>query len=291
MGILYDTSKKKWKVDYEKTDYKTDFKTNRPESEKYRVKVSDKCDKRNAYGNCVGKTKYETRTRTLNSNILANKEGKKLNKENRELNQKNKYLNDGYKKTLDIARITKGSDYVKRRDKIRNIKNVDKKALKKIENSFKDFYRTEKLKEWDVKLGAKPPYGSFDPTYYGKTNPTVAEAWKAAVANDDIDITERYGSSGGYYLGHYTNQGKAAGNRGNAAEELTAANIYSEKPTDKDFEDIRTLQLGVDTGSQTDRLLRVPEVAAQWEKAKRDDPYWEKLAKENFLDVTKFLLC
>ena len=287
MGILYDTSKKKWKVDYEKTDYKTDFKTNRPESEKYRVKVSDKCDKRNAYGNCVGKTKYETRTRTLNSNILANKEGKKLNKENRELNQKNKYLNDGYKKTLDIARITKGSDYVKRRDKIRNIKNVDKKALKKIENSFKDFYRTEKLKEWDVKLGAKPPYGSFDPTYYGKTNPTVAEAWKAAVANDDIDITERYGSSGGYYLGHYTNQGKAAGNRGNAAEELTAANIYSEKPTDKDFEDIRTLQLGVDTGSQTDRLLRVPEVAAQWEKAKRDDPYWEKLAKENFLDVTK----
>ena len=88
-------------------------------------------------------------------------------------------------------------------------------------------------------------------------------------------------------LGHYTNQGKAAGNRGNAAEELTAAKIYSEKPTDKDFEDIRTLQLGVDTGSQTDRLLRVPEVAAQWEKAKRDDPYWEKLAKENFLDVTK----
>ena len=29
-------------------------------------------------------------------------------------------------------------------------------------------------------------------------------------------------------LGHYTNQGKAAGNRGNAAEELTASKIYSE---------------------------------------------------------------
>ena len=63
MGILYDTSKKKWKVDYEKTDYRTDFKTDN-ESEKYRVKVSDKCDQRNAYGNCVGKTRYETYTRT-----------------------------------------------------------------------------------------------------------------------------------------------------------------------------------------------------------------------------------
>ena len=269
MGLYYDSSKG-WKL----------------KKEKYKKK---KCSGWWPFRSCWN----ETRTRTVEDtkknreNAIKNSTNKKNNKENKALNKKNTALNDAYKTTLSAANSTKGGDYVKKRELIRKVGGVDKKVLNKLEDSYKDFYRKEKLKTWDVSKGAKPPYGTFDPKYYGKTNPTVAEAWKAAVADDDIDITERYGSSGGYYLGHYTNQGKAAGNRGNAAEELTAADIYSEKPTDKDFEDIRTLQLGVDTGSQTDRLLRVPEVAAQWEKAKRDDPYWEKLAKENFLDVTK----
>ncbi len=289
MGLYYDSSKG-WKLKNEKTNYKTDYRTNYPtdltKKEKYKV---EKCSGWWIFKRCW----KETRTRTVpdtkknRENTIKNSTNKKNNKENKALNKKNTALNDAYKTTLSAANSTKGGDYVKKRALIRKVGGVDKKVLNKLEDSYKDFYRKEKLKTWDVSKGAKPPYGTFDPKYYGKTNPTVAEAWKAAVADDDIDITERYGSSGGYYLGHYTNQGKAAGNRGNAAEELTAANIYSEKPTDKDFEDIRTLQLGVDTGSQTDRLLRVPEVAAQWEKAKRDDPYWEKLAKENFLDVTK----
>ena len=287
MGILYDTSKKKWKVDYEKTDYRTDFKTDRPESEKYRVKVSDKCDQRNAYGNCVGKDRYENRTRELKSNILANKEGAKLNKENKELNQKNTYLNDGYKKTLEVASITKGSDYVNRRDKIRSIQNVDKKVLNQIESSFKDFYRTEKLEKWDSKLGAKPPYGSFDPKYYKGISKTADAKWKAAVAQDDLDITERYQNEEGFLLYHYTNVGKPAGARGNKAEVTTAANTYKEKaPTDKDIQDVRNLQLKIGD-DRTARLLKVPEIKKQWELAKKGDAYWKKLAKEKFLDVTK----
>jgi hypothetical protein len=43
--------------------------------------------------------------------------------------------------------------------------------------------------------------------------------------NDDIDITQRYGENG-FYLQHYTTQGKASGIRGNKAEVTAAANQY-----------------------------------------------------------------
>jgi len=39
--------------------------------------------------------------------------------------------------------------------------------------------------------------------------------------------------------------------------------------------------------SQTDRLIAVPEIAAEWEKAKAGDPYWSQLAKEKFLSPDK----
>jgi hypothetical protein len=136
-------------------------------------------------------------------------------------------------------------------------------------------------------LGAKPPYGTFDPTYYKTQNPAVSQQWASAVANDDIDITQRYGENG-FYLQHYTTQGKPTGARGNKAEVTAAANQYLEDtPTDTDLQAARTLQLGVDTDTQTERLLNIPAVASEWEKAKRDDPYWKEQAKEKFLDVNK----
>jgi hypothetical protein len=92
-----------------------------------------------------------------------------------------------------------------------------------------------------------------------------------------------------YYLQHYTTQGKPARTaRGNKAEVTAAANQYLETgPTDADLQAARTLQLGVDTDTQTERLLNIPAVASEWEKAKRDDPYWKEQAKEKFLDVNK----
>jgi hypothetical protein len=137
------------------------------------------------------------------------------------------------------------------------------------------------------KLGAKPPYGKFDSSYYKTQSPAAAQQWTSAVANDDIDITQRYGE-GGFYLQHYTTQGKPAGLRGNKAEVTAAANQYVEKaPTDADLQAARTLQLGVDTDTQTDRLLNIPAVASEWEKAKGGDSYWKEQAKEKFLDINK----
>jgi len=176
---------------------------------------------------------------------------------------------------------------VNQRDILRNIQNIDDTAKTDLENQFKIFYRIEKLQQWDSALGAKPLYGDFDPKYYKQTYPQVADEWKAAVANDDIDVTERYGENG-YYLQHYTSQGKPAGFRGNAPEATNAAKQYVEtKPTDRDLQAVRDLQLGIDAATQTDRLLKIPEIADAWEKAKRDDPYWRQLAKDNYLNIDK----
>ncbi len=209
-----------------------------------------------------------------------------LNAEAARLNQENAKINAAYDKVVSLATTTKGGDYTAIRDEIRKL-DVSEKLKETLENNYKAFYRTEKLQRWDVSLGARPPYGNFDPVYYKNENPAVAEQWRKAVADDDIDITERYGENG-FYLQHYTTQGKPAGARGNAVEKTAAAEIYVDpKPTDRDLQDVRNLQLGVDMGTQTDRLLRIPEIAAEWEKAKNGDPYWSKLAKEKYLSPDK----
>ncbi len=209
-----------------------------------------------------------------------------LNAQAAKLNADNQKTNNAYDQVVGLASRTKGGDYVSIRDQIRKL-DISPTLKQTLEDNYKTFYRTEKLQQWDPALGAKPQYGDFDPKYYKEQNPAIAEQWKQAVANDDIDITERYGENG-YYLQHYTTQGKPAGARGNAAEDTSAAKTYIErKPTDKDLQDVRNLQLGVDMGTQTDRLLKIPEIASEWEKAKNGDPYWSKLAKEKYLNPDK----
>jgi len=187
-------------------------------------------------------------------------------------------------KVEKIINATKGDDYVTQRDFLREYK------IAGLEDNFKTFYLNEKLETWDSKLGAKPPYGTFDPSYYGEQNPDVAAAYEEAVKNDDVDIVNRYGKNN-YYLWHYSTQGKDAGARGNAAEVTERANKYLEtKPTDVDLQNVRTLQLGIGDDyetSQDERLLRIPAIAEQFEKAQRDDPYWSQLGKDNYLDPTK----
>jgi hypothetical protein len=209
------------------------------------------------------------------------------NKKTTALNVANQAKNDAYDKTLAIANTTKGGDYVAQRESVRNLPGLDETTKSRLETYYKAFYQTEKLQSWNSDLGAKPPYGDFDADYYKTQNPVAAQQWSAAVADDDIDITERYGENG-FYLQHYTTQGKPTGARGNKAEVTAAANQYLEDtPTDTDLQAARTLQLGVDTDTQTERLLNIPAVASEWEKAKRDDPYWKEQAKEKFLDINK----
>jgi hypothetical protein len=210
-----------------------------------------------------------------------------LNTANATTNNSNHVKNAAYNKTVTLANNTKGGDYVSQRDTIRNIQGLDYQTKKTLEDYYKAFYSTEKLQQWDPKLGAKPPYGEFDSSYYKTQSPAAAQQWASAVANDDIDITQRYGE-GGFYLQHYTTQGKPAGVRGNKAEATAAANQYVEKaPTDADLQAARTIQLGVDTDTQTDRLLNIPAVASEWEKAKGGDSYWKEQAQEKFLDINK----
>ena len=214
-------------------------------------------------------------------------------------NRKNSAKNQVYANTLSVVSGTKGGDYVLNRD---GILNQSKQLLSAagatpdeikdfnstVSDTYKTFYTTEKLEIWDSeRLGAKPPYGTFDPNYYKTQSLPAAQQWASAVAADDIDITQRYGESG-FYLQHYTTQGKPAGLRGNPVEVTEAANEYLEKtPTDKDLQDARSVQLGVDTDTQTARLLNIPIVASEWDKAKKGDSYWTEQAKEKFLDINK----
>jgi hypothetical protein len=302
MGISYNSSpevppSERWNVAYEKTDYKTDYPIDTsamPTPAEYGLVYPGSTpnaqmwnamkDKQNAAKNA----RLYAAMEVWNTNQELNKKYSTLNADNTTLNQQNTYKNEAYKNTLKAASSTQGGDYVTKRDIIRKSEGLDDRTKKTLEDYYKAFYTKEKLPAWDLNLGAKPPYGDFDASYYKTQSSTAAQQWASAVANDDIDLTQRYGGESGFYLQHYTTQGKAAGIRGNKAEVTAAANQYLEKgPTDADLQAARTLQLGVDTDTQTDRLLNIPTVASEWEKAKRDDPYWKEQAKEKYLDVNK----
>jgi hypothetical protein len=223
-------------------------------------------------------------------NAETSKSNDKLNKENDALNKANINKNNAYKTTVATATRTSGGDYVTQRDALRNLEGlpgITEDFKKNLETNFKTFYRTEKLQTWNDALGAKPAYGGFDAKYYKEQNPAAAAQWNDAVAKDDLDITEQYGENN-FYWQHYTTQGKPAGQRGNAAEITKKTNEYiEEKPTDKELADIRNFQLGINTETQTDRLLKISEIAAEFQKAKDGDPYWSKQAKEKFLNPSK----
>jgi hypothetical protein len=305
MGISYDLPSRKWNVVYEKVDYKTDYPI-LPADLPTNIKPATFQEWKQGVIDSAGQgsgalSKARAALADIDKNAAANQENAKanaanaetnkynssLNTENQKLNKANTYKNQAYDKTVAVASTTKGGDYTSQREAIRNIANVDSGLKSTLENYYKAFYSTEKLQQWDPKLGAKPPYGEFDSSYYKTQSPAAAQQWDSAVANDDIDITQRYGE-GGFYLQHYTTQGKPAGLRGNKAETTAAANEYLETPpTDADLQAARTIQLGVDTDTQTDRLLNIPAVASEWEKAKGGDSYWKEQAQEKFLDINK----
>ena len=144
------------------------------------------------------------------------------------------------------------------------------------------------MDKWDSALSVKPPYGDFDPKYYKEQNPDVKQNWDNYVKNDDVDVVERYGETG-FYVNHYTNFGKKEKRRANAAEIAEEAKKYTEaKKTDAEIQAIRDQQLGLNTDTQASRLMgEGSAIAAEWEKAKKGDPYWSKRAKEKYLDIDK----
>ena len=288
MSITFNSNTKNFDISWKKTDHKTDHKTD------YRTDYSFPRSRRSCRGwgfwrRCKTHRWNEPDTVTNNRNAELNKQNKKLNEDARVLNEQNTKTNDGYRKTQTVASRTQGSDYVIRRENLRT-HDSDAKSRDEYERAFKAFYLDQKLQRWNQNLGAKPLYGEFDGDYYAsEQSPEAEDKWYEAVANDDIDITERYSNNPNiYYLQHYTNIGKPANKRGNRAEVTESANRYIEfKPTDADLQDVRSLQLGINTDTQTERVLNIPEVREEWEKAKQNDPYWKELAKEKYLDIDK----
>ena len=322
-GISYDPPSRKWNINYEKTDYKTDLPANTPLITSVdlgslgvfplRSLEAIQNDINNARSSGGGgraggnylaiaqnEAEYQATVQALTRNKSIQKENEyntELNALNLKTNTENTAKNTAYDKTYQAATTAKGGDYVTQREIIRSLEGIDDKLKSTLENNFKASYLTEKLQAWNgEKLGAKPAYGDFDPSYYVKQNPDLKAQWEAYKANDDVDVINRYGENG-YYLQHYTQQGKPAGFRGNAAETTAAANQYLEKkPTDRDLEEIRDLQLlplnkdedgQTYTDTQTSRFLAVPEIKTQYESAIAGDTYWADLGKKNLLDPKK----
>jgi hypothetical protein len=196
MGISYDPPSKKWNVSYEKVDYKVDNPTDAPTNLSVNnFKTIYVWSKLSGGNTLVPREVVDSDLNVKNTKI--NKDNKdlnalnsKLNIDNTALNQQNTYKNLAYDKTVTVASYTNGGDYTAQREAIRNIANVDSGLKSTLENYYKAFYSNEKLQQWDPRLGAKPPYGEFDSSYYKTQSPAAAQQWASAVANDDIDITQ-----------------------------------------------------------------------------------------------------
>lgn len=279
MAISYDTTTKQWNVTYEKTDYRTDYPTDVQKIVDYKTTTV-----------FIKGVPTSTKTAVYGPDTATNERNAQLNAENQALNELNAQKNQIYDLTVSTASRTLGGDYTTQRDSILNQINaagLGETFTSLINTSFRNFYATEKLQTWDANLGAKPPYGTFDYAFYKQQSPDLAAQWQEAVDADDLDIIGRYNENT-FYLWHYTTQGKEIGLRANPTEELNASESYVEyRPTDADIQAARNMQLGIDTGTQTERLLSVPEIGQEWEKAKNNDPYWTQLGKQYSLDPTK----
>ena len=304
MAITYNpNSNNIFDVTNEKTDYRTDFKTDYDTDPGRVTKIENY---QHCWKNYWGNTECDTRQRTVvdRAKIKRHKEmnegNDKANKENAALNEKNKKKNKAYADAVTTAKTTQSGEYAVKRNELR-ASDVDDDTKSMLEQQFKAFYRDKKLQVWDSRLGTKPDFGDFDPSYYGTTYQNVKNKYKEYEDDDDIDVTEGYGKEN-YYWWHYTNQGKAEGKRGNKAEILSRARDYLEESpefaeggwenqTDTELAFIRDRQLGIGD-NQTERFLNVPEIADLWEEAKRASQegrsnHFINLGKQYFLDVNK----
>ena len=308
MGLSYNPNNENiFDVTNEKTDHRTDYKTDYDTDPNRVTKQARRWGKTSCavriFGRCVRHNRgwiYYTvpDEDKIKRHREMNEGNTQLNKDNTALNAKNEKRNKAYADAVTTAKTTQSGEYAIKRDQIRT-SDVDKEALDAIEQSFKAFYRDQKLHVWDSNLGTKPDYGEFDPSYYGTAYKNVRDKYQEYEDNDDIDVTEGYGREN-YYWWHYTEQGQAAGNRGNEAETLARSINYEEKSpdfaeggwedqTDEELAFIRDNQLGIGN-DQTNRFLGIPEIASLWEEAKQadaagEDNHFINLGKEYFLDV------
>ena len=142
-------------------------------------------------------------------------------------------------------------------------------------------YRKKKVTAWNgATQGAQPPTGGFDADYYRLyTNggATALNQWNNALSSvsvggyslPDVDVTGTFNKNT-YLHWYYTTQGKAAGDRGNAAERANITEDYTEYLTDSDYQKYRDQVLGL-----ADRFDNIqdwanaqdPDVLNEWYKS------------------------
>ena len=209
-----------------------------------------------------------------------------LNAEGKLANDKNTAINKWSQNTVTRLSIAKDGTYKNNANSIesnelRNILSPEEYSqfINTASDSFDGFYTAKVISKWDPKTqGSQPPVGGFDPLYYRtQTNGgTIADQqWNAAQtavsingrAKPDLDIVGKYGSADNYSFFYYTTQGKAAGDRGNAAQRAGIAEDYSETLTDADFQLYRDKVLGL--SDRFDDLqdwidAQDPTILAEW---------------------------
>lgn len=239
-----------------------------------------------------GPDAYRYSGKEIDENKKLNKEYADLNASNQALNTKNENLNDAYDEVINIADSTKGNDYLKQKEFIDKIANIDEATKNSLQENFRNFYKTEKIDTWEVSLAKPPPYEEFDANWYLKEYPDVQQAWDDAVRQKNLDVTERFTNSPTTWAAyHYTNIGSKPSKkyRGNPAEKDLVTQSYLEKKlTDKQLQDLRDKTLGIsdDIGaSMANYVESTPEIADIWDQAKAGDEYWQNLAKNMYLDL------
>jgi hypothetical protein len=204
-----------------------------------------------------------------NETDLANREiaATNENKSNEKTNAKNAAVNQFGSAVISIASTTQGGDYLKRiegiDDKVlRDAKLTDSEINKLFgiaKNAFDAFYLNEKVSPWDAETqGVQPPAGGFDVKYYETNYPKALDEWNSAQGvsvngrtMENLDITARY-TKDTYLMQHYTNVGRHAGYRGNAALEAEQAAKYSEALTDYEKQLYRDKVLGITSAGGKD---------------------------------------
>ena len=238
----------------------------------------------------------ENYNKVAEANKKANREGALANLRARDANKEidehkaNVPINTAYDKTVATLNTSQPGEYITQRELLKKIPDLNDTVKKEIEDAFRGAYIEKHIakNKWDPALSSKPPYGDFDPKYYKEKYTDVKNAWDSYVKNDDVDVIERYGETG-FYANHYTNYGKNEKRRANAVEVAEETKKYTEaKKTDAEIQAIRDQQLGLNTDTQASRLMgEGSAIAAEWDKAKKGDPYWSKQAKEKYLDIDK----
>ena len=281
MALTYNASEKRWINEPDRTDNKTDADTGA--AERFQGAINSYISQGGKDGNLLAQF-----AATKNNLAQQDRNNADANRANEELNRLNVKKNSVSSKVLATASTARKGDYLSQRETIRKL-DVDENTRKELEGNYRQFYVTEKLDRWNPVLASKPAYGDFNAKYYKETYSDVADAWKRYVANDDVDVIERYGENG-FYANHYTNIGKRENRRANPVETTAEADKYNEaKATDADIQAIRDKQLktGTDETSELQDVINTVLGEEGIEKAKRFGALRQDVLKQTIAEMKK----